>query len=232
MDNQVTRSARCAHDDPVSAHLGTTDAPPAIRATRPTWRDPRLWVGVVLLAGSVLLGVRVVATADDSVEVWAAAGDLGQGQEVAVDDLVVRRVRFADGEAAQGYWPASQPLPTDAVLLRSVGRGELLPRAALGGAREGLVEVPIRVPTASVPSSVRAGSVVDVWVLAATDGPGSRARLVLDDVLVIAAPRADQGFGPGGTRQVLVGVPDGHAQVVGDVLAAARDDRVAVTRQG
>ena len=42
-----------------------TSAPAATRTRTPGWRDPRLWVGVVVVAGSVLLGARVVGAADE-----------------------------------------------------------------------------------------------------------------------------------------------------------------------
>jgi hypothetical protein len=56
--------------------------------------------------------------------------------------------------------------------------------------------------------------------------------LVLDDVTVVALPRGEDAFGPGGARQVLVGVVDGAAPEVGQVLAAAKDDRIVITKQG
>jgi len=49
----------------------------------------------VLVAASVVVGARVLAAADDTVQVWAAARDLGAGQRVEADDLVAQRVRFA-----------------------------------------------------------------------------------------------------------------------------------------
>lgn len=214
----------------VSSTLGILDAPPALRATRPTWRDPRLWVGLVVLAGSVLVGARVLAAADDTTRVWVAAAALGAGERVDAGDLVSRQVRLGEGELAR-YLLVDAALPSPATLVRPVGAGELVPVAAFGDATDGLVEVPVWSPADAVPASVRAGSVVDVWVLPASADQRANARLVLDDVTVVAAPRSDETFGPGGTRQVLVGLPDDTAGI-GEVLAAARDGRVAITRQG
>jgi hypothetical protein len=63
-------------DDVVATTLGdatvTTDTgTPALRVRRPGWRDPRLWIGVVLVAGSVVAGARLLAAADDTVQVWS-----------------------------------------------------------------------------------------------------------------------------------------------------------------
>ena len=56
------------------------DVPAATRTRSPGWRDPRLWVGVVLVTGSVVAGARILAGADDMTSVWAASGDLAAGQ--------------------------------------------------------------------------------------------------------------------------------------------------------
>lgn len=219
---------------PVSRNLGTHDAPPAVRARAPGWRDPRLWLGVALVAGSVLVGVRLVGGADDTVEVWTAGADLAQGQPLTEGDLVARRVRFAAAGDAERYLRVGDDLPDDATLARDVGTGELLPVAALGAAEEGLTEVPVWAPAEVIPASIEPGSLVDVWV---TPTPGASSlrhgsRLVLDDVPVIAVPRSQDDFAAGGNRQVLVGVADGAADEVGEALAAAKDNRIVITRQG
>lgn len=219
---------------PVSSDLGTLDAPPALRARTTGWRDPRLWLGIALVAASVLVGARLLGSADDTVEVWTAGGDLAAGQPVAAGDLVARRVRFTDDGDGDRYLRVGDPLPSEATLSRAVGAGELLPAAALGSAEEGLTEVPLWAPGEVIPASVEPGSTVDVWVTP-TPGSGPAVKgsvLVLDDVVVIAVPRGEDSFGPGGNRQVLVGVADGAAPEVGQALAAAKDDRIVITRQG
>jgi len=42
-------------------------APHATRSRRPGWRNPRLLLGIVLVAGSVILGARLLATAPRAV---------------------------------------------------------------------------------------------------------------------------------------------------------------------
>src|SRR6195952_1575831 len=82
------------HDE--SVNLGMTDTPAARRAAAPGWRDPRLWVGVAIVAASVLVGALVLGSSDDTVPVWAAGDAMGAGHVLTSDDLTVRRVRFAD----------------------------------------------------------------------------------------------------------------------------------------
>src|SRR6478736_5540715 len=83
VDGRLSRSSGRGHDGAVSRNLGSSrvhpSTPTAVRATRPGWRDPRLWVGVLIVAVSVVAGARVLAAADDTVAVWAVAADAGPG---------------------------------------------------------------------------------------------------------------------------------------------------------
>jgi hypothetical protein len=209
--------------------------PPAARRTgRPGWRDPRLVVGVAVVAISVVLGARIFAAADDTVQVWAAARDLQPGTTLQAADLEPHRIRFTSTDDANRYLSAAATAPVGAVLARPVGSGELLPRAALGsGEREPWVEVPVAAATEAVPATVRAGSRVDVWV---TPDRPTRARersvLVLDDVRVVAAPAAGGTFGAGSTRQLVVGVPASDEDLLATALAQAAGGAVVVTRHG
>ena len=131
----MSESARKGHDVPVSTQTrlppGQPVASPAARrSAAATWRDPRLVVGLVIVAVSVLLGVRFVGGADDTVSVWTLRTDLPRGATLGSGDLAASDVRFADAAEADRYLSAESPLPRDATLLRDVGAGELLPRAA------------------------------------------------------------------------------------------------------
>src|SRR5262245_23254229 len=90
------------------------ESPTAQRFTLRRWGDPRLWVGLVVVASSVLVGQRVLAGADDTVGVWALNRDVGAGAPLTGDALVVRQVRFPDAETLHSYLPAGQPVPSGA----------------------------------------------------------------------------------------------------------------------
>lgn len=188
-----------------------------------------------MLAGSVVLGATLLGDADDSVPVWAVRTDLAAGQPVGDQDLEVRHVRFPGAEVADRYLSAAAPLPDDATLGRAVGAGELLPRAALGSADTArLVEVPVAAATDAVPTSVRVGSVVDVWVVpdgTVAGGSSDGAVQVLDDVVVVAAPRPEDGLAPSGNRQLVVGVPADQLGGLPDALAGTGRGTVVVTRE-
>jgi hypothetical protein len=212
---------------------------PALRDHRPAWRDPRLWIGIVLVAASVVVGARVLAAADDTVQVWAAADDLGAGQRVDGDDLVAQRVRFTDSQALEGYFTVDDELPADLELTRSVSAGELLPRAAVGTAQQtGLVEVPIAVEPELVPPSVQPGDVVDVYVVAplSADTDGQQQALpegpALTGATVVDAPDLASSFGTSGKRQLVLAVPEADAPTFFAVLARYDAPSLTVVRRG
>lgn len=229
----------------VARYLGTATlagSPTAQRSSRPGWRDPRLWVGVVLVAGSVVAGARIIGAADDTVPVWAAEADLGAGTPLAEDDLVRRQVRFSDGDDLAAYLRADEPLP-DGQLLRAVGSGELLPRAAVGSAAQsGTVQLPIAVEPEQVPPSVDAGAVVDVYVVApaglgagpggASGRAGGEVEPALAGASVVAAPPIEESFGTTGRRQLVLAVPEADAQRFFGLLGAADQATVTVVRRG
>ncbi|MDP3891706.1 hypothetical protein [Nocardioides sp.] len=214
----------------MSRSLGTKDAPPAARATTPGWRDPRLWVGVAIVAASVLAGARILGGADDAVAVWAVADDMGAGDAVVAADLVPVRVRFGEAAAAGRYLAVDDGLPEQRQLARGLGAGELLPRAALSDdAAHGVQQVPVWAPTDAVPPGVSAGSVVDVWAVPEDNEP---ARLLLDDVVVLDAPRGSDSFGPAGTRQLVLGVPRSAGEDLARAITATVKGGIVITRQG
>ncbi|NYG60324.1 hypothetical protein BJ980_003247 [Nocardioides daedukensis] len=221
----------------MSTHHQKPDVPLAPRARSAGWRDPRLWIGVALVAASVLIGARVLGSADEMTEVWALKADLAAGQQISSEDLEPTRVRFDDEQDARDYVLVRDGVPSDGVLQRSVGAGELLPAKAVGTQGEQLVEVPLTAPVENIPSTLRRGSRVDVYVIPERVGasdPDSTptATKVLEDVAVIAVPEKDEVIGQVGSRQILVGVPAGADGEIGIVLAAARDNRVQLTKRG
>ncbi|MGH3355437.1 MAG: hypothetical protein ACRDOJ_06035, partial [Nocardioidaceae bacterium] len=99
--SQITASSRTV----------PADSPPSRRLTGTRWRDPRLWVGLMLVAASVVVGARLLAASDDTVGVWAVGRDIGEGARLTPAALVVQRVRFTDSETAGRYLSSADPLP-------------------------------------------------------------------------------------------------------------------------
>ncbi len=212
-----------------------------MRASTPGWRDPRLWVGLAIVAVSVVAGARILASADDTVAVWGVAADMGAGDLVTEDDLVVQRVRFSDDSRLGLYFTVDDTLPGDLELLRGVGEGELLARAAVGSSVDSdTLQVPISVAAERVPASVDAGSVVDVFVVAPAVGPSPGARRAdavgpgepaLQAVTVVAAPSIDDTFGTSGERQLDLAVAEAAAQEFFELLNSLDNPVLTVVRR-
>ena len=222
----------------MSRNLGITDTPSAQRAaSAPGWRDPRLWIGVAIVAASVLAGALVLGTSDDTVPVWATTAAMGAGQAVSAGDLAVRRVRFADSSDAGRYLDADRPLPAGLRLLRGVGAGELLPRAAVGPGDVSLRQVPISVAPDQVPRDVAAGTLVDVYLRPAShsgcqEAPVCRGRPVLAGVTVLDAPPVDQEFGSDGGRMLVLGMSGGQAHRFFRLFASTDGPALTVVGRG
>lgn len=228
---------------PVSRDLGnspgTPAPPPATRVARPGWRDPRLWIGVLLVAGSVVLGARLLAAADDTVAVWALADERGSGSPVVAADLEVQRVRFGDADALARYFRADEAVPDGLVLTRAVGAGELLARSAVAdAATDDVLQVPLAVDPQQVSPDVTTGSVVDVWVKdgisdrAPDDAAAAVGAPALSAVTVLAAPAYDDTFAVSGTRQVVVvAVDDERAAAFEELLAGLEDPVIRILQR-
>ncbi|MDP9444652.1 MAG: hypothetical protein M3P83_10040 [Actinomycetota bacterium] len=217
----------------VAAELSAA-TPPARRLQPARWRDPRLWIGLLLVAGSVVVGARLLAAADDTVGVWATPRDVADGAGLSPDALVVEQVRFADAGAAARYLLASEGLPAEAVAGRNLAAGELIPRTAVttrGSAPA--VELPVLVGASGAPEDLQPGEVVDVWVVpeAPAGEPAAAADLVLPRARVVGAARDSGPLGDAPTRQVLLGLGAEAAPRLPTVLAQLTSGTVVLIRQ-
>jgi hypothetical protein len=205
------------------------EVPAASRTSSPGWRDPRLWIGVALVTGSVVAGARILSGADDMTAVWSASSDLVAGQTLTADDLTATRVRFDEGADEQRYLPVDEELPVARTLDRPLAAGELVPAGALGEeAVDDTVAVSIAVAAEHVPTDLVRGSHVDVWVIGEDRRQRAAAELVLDDVVILDAPVVSDSFASATTRQLVLAVPQDDEESLGLVLAASGDNRVRV----
>ena len=154
----------------MAATSRSADPPRTARRIRPpSWRDPRLLVGVLLVLVSVVAGSVVVARADRTEPVYAALRVLTPGTALAEGDLVAVAVRL--DAAGSRYLSARSRPQAGQVVLRTVGAGELVPLTALG--RPDQVDLrPVSVPVAAdLAEPLAPGVLVDVWV---ADRDGAR----------------------------------------------------------
>lgn len=195
-------------------------APVATRLRRPGWRDPRLLIGLAMVAGSVALGSWVVQEAQRTTGVYVARDALTPGSGVVRGELAVAQVRLPAGELAR-YVTVADGIPDGAVALRVVASGELVPRAALGDAEALDVRpVPITVDE-TPPEDVVAGAQVDLWEVPAagtgTDTAAVEPRELASALTVAQVSRPEGAFVTGGTTVVHVLVP---GDLLPEVLAA------------
>ena len=227
------KCVRRGNDDRVSRKPSRparpVDVPAASRTTSPGWRDPRLWIGIVLVTGSVVAGARILAGADDMTAVWSASTDLAAGQTITAEDLRATRVRFDDDADQERYLAVDAELPAALTLTRPLASGELVPAGALGEQTDDdTVAVSIAVSAEHVPTDLVRGSRVDVWVIGEDRRSRAAADLVLGDVVILDAPIVTDTFASATSRQLVLAVPEDDEEALGEVLAASGDDRVRV----
>jgi len=236
----------------------TPGSPTASRLATPGWLDGRLVLGVLLVLVSVVVGARVLSTADRSTLVYAVNKDLTAGSVLQAGDLEQVRVRLFDN--ADRYIAVGSTPINGYVVRRAVSRDELLPLGALSTPQK---DVDFRFVTVAVqnghfPAGLGRDQQVDVWVTpdldgqqdeAETDGSPQEdgaaapapadgqelelrgAQLVLQGVAVLGVAREGSGFG--GTTAVPIELQVRPSEVAALVSAMALGtiDLVKVPRE-
>jgi hypothetical protein len=198
-----------------------TDQPTAARLRPPSWRDPRLLIGLVLLLTSVTVGARVVALADDTHPVYAARATLPTGTPLTTDVLELVRLRLTGTRAR--YLDAAQPLRPGQILIRTIGAGELVPTAAIASA--GAIQFrPVSIPIEGEPPvGLKTGALVDVWASAkrrdAVGGGYDEPERIAESVEVFGLRTPDTGLSASRAAAVEVLLPSSALAPVLDALA-------------
>lgn len=214
--------------------MADVPTPTASRLQKPSWKDTRLVIGVLLVLAAVVLGSLTVAAADNRVPMYAAVSPLVPGQPLAAERLT--RVDVQLGEKGSGYLSAASPLPEGAYVMREVRPGELVPLSAIGGQGDVAVQPLTLVVDASSAAPLVVGSVVDVYVNpVAADGDAAGrdfagAELALEGVSVAGLPRSQGALGSSRADQaVQVMAPKGQIRdLIGQVDLGARVTLVPV----
>ena len=210
--------------------------PTAKRLQRPSWRDPRLVVGLVLVLLGTAVGARVVASADDTVPMYSASTTIRPGDHLTAENL--RRVDVQLGDQASRYLSARSAVPDDSYALRDIPEGELVPASAVGS--RGTVAVqPVTVEVdANSARGLPANALVDVWV-SPRDSQSTQERyldatLTLQRVSVSPMTQDSGRFGAASsTMAVQIRVPrDKVAEVIAAVDKQSRFTLVPVPGQG
>lgn len=147
--------------------------------------DPRLVIGIVLVAGSALGVWALVEALDDTTEVLVASETLTPGSRIESAGLRVESVRL--GALVGGYVRPADVPDEGLVVVRTVRAGELVPAGSVADRdTAGLttVVVPARGPLAG---DVRPGALVDVWSAAELERGAVEPPVVLVSGAEVAA---------------------------------------------
>jgi hypothetical protein len=208
---------------------------PGVRADRlrlRPWSDPRLLLGVLLVLGAAVLGARLVAMNDDTIEYWSVAADVRAGDPLGDDQLVPARVRLDDA-TAERYLRVADELPAAPADLRwgrDLAAGSLLAAADLDStAARDARELPVLVTEGAMPTDLGRGDQVEIWVGPdVDDGQERPSTKVLGPVRVVRSGSDAESLGGSLARTVLVEVPT--AALSGEVVSRIGAGRVTIVR--
>ena len=195
------------------------------------WRDPRLLIGLLLVLGATILGARLAAASDDTVEYWSVSSSVQAGDPVDPDELRTTRVRLSGG-TGDNYVRTDEEFeaPLDELVwAHPVAGGSLIDKAAVVPASQGeRSQLPLSVADGAAPADLGRGDLVDVWVGPGPgDEPGRVAKRVLESVRVVES--AGDAVAAGGlARTVLVDVE--AAQLEGSVVGTVATGHVTLVR--
>lgn len=197
----------------------------APRLKRPSWKDPRLLVGVLLVLVSVAGVTFLVGSADRTTEVYAARDGIAVGERLTPENVVRAKVRL--GNTEQHYITVEDGLPRDVVAMQRIAKDQLVPRASLGEVDQ-LNRKPVALSIAqTLPSQAVAGARVDVWVAQPDAKNGfSEPKLILPGAEIAEVTTGSTALGSSKTTVLMVLVED--RQMPGLLGAQANDAKMSV----
>lgn len=197
----------------------------AARLSKPSWKDPRLLIGILLVLASVAGVVALVGNAGKTVPVYAAKDALVVGQKITPESFNIVQVQL--GDVGGKYLNPEVVLGENSVAVRMVPKGELVARSSIGQT-DALDRKPAPVTVSEpLPKEVVVGSYVDVWVALPDERNGFQAPvLMLPGAEVAALNVASGSLGSGKYMQIMVLVSD--AQMPKFLGAVANKAKVSV----
>jgi len=187
--------------------MSVTTTTTGVRLKKPSWKDPRLLLGILLVLASAAGVVSLVAAADQTTEVYAAKGPIAVGEKLTANN--VNRVKVRLGDVESRYVTAESGLPEGLVALQRIGPDHLVPKESLGKA-DALNRKPVAITIdEALPEQAAAGSRVDVWVAPpdARNGFGE-PKLLLPGAEIAQVTPGSTTLGSSRSTVVLVLVTD------------------------
>lgn len=185
----------------------------AARLKAPSWKDPKLLIGVLLVLLSVVGVVFLVNAAKNTSSYYALKTDLAAGSPLSAENLTVVEANL--GTQAENYLPATQDIPSNSVLQRFVKAGDLLAKDVMTSGEEmdrkpfGLI---VEDPLAS---TVTSGDTVDVWVsLPGEDRQFQDPVRLIERAEIAEINRGDTGFSSTTKTTVQLLLPDNQLPAI------------------
>jgi hypothetical protein len=195
------------------------------RLKKPSWKDPRLLVGVLLVLASVVGVISLVGSADQTTEVLAAREAIAVGQKLTPDN--VSRVKVRLGDVEQHYITAESGMPEGMVAVQRIGKDQLLPRESLGSV-DALDRKPVAITVQeTLPEQAVAGTRVDVWVsLPDAQNGFAEPRLLLPGAEIAQVTSGSTALGSSKSTVLMVLVGDGQMPAI--LGAQANEAKISV----
>ena len=177
------------------------------RLKKPSWKDPKLIVGILLVLASVVGVTSLVGAADQTAEAYTAREAIAVGETLTVDKL--NRVKVRLGDLEQHYLTPATGVADGLVAAQRIGKDQLVPRGSFGQAdRLGRKPVAVTIDEA-LPAQAVAGSRVDVWVaLPDTRNGFSQPTLLLPGAEIAQITPGSTALGSARSTVVMVLVAD------------------------
>jgi hypothetical protein len=205
--------------------MSPEDAVTGQRLKRPSWKDPRLLVGVLLVLSSVVGVISLVGSADRTTEVYAAKDSISVGEKLTPENVVRAKVRLGDSE--QHYITVESGLPEGVVAVQRIGKDQLVPRESLGEV-DALDRKPVALTIEeTLPAQAVAGTRVDVWVALPDARNGfSEPKLLLPGAEIAQVTAGSTALGSSRNTVLMVLVADGQMPAI--LGAQANEAKIAV----
>ena len=146
-------------------------------------------LGGGLIAASFISALVISNSSSRMITVWSAAVDLGKGEVITAEDVVISKV-LLPGNA--GNYIDGQVSIIGSSVVRAIGIDELIPAYALSSqVDEQLQQVPIAIAFSQVPKDIGSGQRVDIYGITKSElrtqsleSGRYKSRLIASDLVI------------------------------------------------
>ena len=146
-------------------------------------------LGGCLIAASFISALVISNSSSRMITVWSAAVDLGKGEVITAEDVVISKVLLPSNAA--NYIDGQVSIIGSSVV-RAIGAEELIPAYAVSDQiDEQLQKVPIAIPFSQVPKDIGSGQRVDIYGITKSELRSQslesgryKSRLIASDLVI------------------------------------------------